>query len=97
MSRLDDEYIMAVVRNRSGISSGEIDYNIKSYRFHRQPVESLKEIKKYLKSLSNICDERIETISNCDHKDYALEEGRLHMYECRRCFYRWLKPFEKES
>lgn len=33
MSRLDEECIMAVVRNRSGVDSGEIDYHLNVLRF----------------------------------------------------------------
>ena len=64
MSRLDDECIMAVVRNRSGIDSGEIGYSILVARFEAQTKNSLVEIINILDILKDKCLNRIEKISD---------------------------------
>ena len=63
MSRLDEEYIMAVVRNRSGIDSGEIDYSIKCDRFERLNVADLCEVIKTINILGRRCTERLAEIA----------------------------------
>ena len=95
MSRLEEECIMAVVRNRSGMDAGEIDYTLMSYKFDGQSEPSLREIVKTLGQLNKKCLERIEQLKECDHKDYALISGDrpLTIYECRRCHYRQTSEF----
>lgn len=61
-SRLEEEYILAVVRNRSGIDSGEIDYSIRSDRFERQDAFSLLEIAKTLDALKVKVAEQIAKV-----------------------------------
>lgn len=59
MSRIEDEYIMAVVRNRSGVDSGELDYSIRCSRFDELSVRDLKEVREILCRLSDRVVERI--------------------------------------
>lgn len=59
MSRLDEEYIMAVVRNRSGIDSGEIDYSIKVDRFDKLSERDLNEVLNMLDRLEHRVIEEI--------------------------------------
>jgi hypothetical protein len=59
MSRLDEEFIMAVVRNSSGIDSGELDYSIKSDRFENLSFKDILKVKDVLIDLSTKCNERI--------------------------------------
>lgn len=67
--RLNQECIMAIVRNRSGIDSGEIDYIIKGARFDSQNIKSMFEIISTLKELINRCQDRIDEM----HKESANE------------------------
>lgn len=66
--RLDQEYIMAVVRNRSGIDSGEIDYSIPVAKFQKQDVGSLVDIHE---TLCVLCEKVRNRISE-------LNEDRLN-------------------
>lgn len=59
MSRMEEECIVYVGRNRSGIDSGEIDWTICTQKFERQPIPSLIEIIKALDYLKQRCCERI--------------------------------------
>ena len=59
MSRLDEECIMAVVRNRSGLDSGEIDYSLMCDKFDRMSIGCLQDALKTLSVLQNKCTERI--------------------------------------
>jgi hypothetical protein len=76
MSRLDDEYIMAVVRNRSGVDSGEIDYSIKCDRFDRLSLGDLAKIIKTINELGRKCTERMTAIVGkpgaqwCEHPSW---------------------------
>ncbi len=67
--RLDQETIIAIVRNRSGVDCGEIDYNIRGERFDNQDIKSIFEIISALKDLINRCQDRIDEI----HKESANE------------------------
>jgi len=60
MSRLDDEYIMAVVRNRSGIDSGEIDYSLSIDRFDKLSIGCLMDCIDTLGVLAGKCKDEIE-------------------------------------
>lgn len=88
MSRLDDEYLMAVVRNRSGIDSGEIDYSIPIQKFERQDLGSLGEIMHTLDVLKNRCLERIDEVKRCDHDWVKDEASRLDVSYCSKCHWR---------
>lgn len=86
MSRLNEEYIMAVVRNRSGIDSGEIDYSIPVDKFDKQSIQSLEEIKTELARLIKKCEDRIREVVNCEHL-WVKESGenRLSLSRCSKC------------
>lgn len=62
-SRLDAEYIMAIVRNSSGCDSGEIDCSIKCDRFDRLRPEELKDALRMLEILKTRCEDRIKELS----------------------------------
>ena len=64
MSRLDDECIMAVVRNRSGIDSGEIDYSLMLEKFEGLSIGCLMDCMDTLGVLASKCKERIESLSD---------------------------------
>jgi len=80
MSRLNEEYIMAVVRNRSGIDSGEIDYSIPVDKFDKQSIQSLEEIKTELARLIKKCEDRIREVVNCEHL-WVIDEVWLYQHE----------------
>ena len=63
---------MAVVRNRSGISSGEIDYHVPVERFEKQSVGCLMEIRRELLFLIQMVDDRMRVFAEQPKK---LEEG----------------------
>jgi hypothetical protein len=86
MSRVDDEFIMAIVRNRSGMDAGEIDWIISSLKFDRQQVPCLKDIIKNLDYLRNRCSERINELLTCDH-DWVIEDDQYQIktYRCTKC------------
>ena len=63
MSRLDEEYIMAVVRNRSGIDAGEIDYNLSVDKFDRMSIGCLLDTITTLKTLIDKCEDKISQLS----------------------------------
>ena len=85
MSRLDEECIMAVVRNRSGIDSGEIDYSIMSDKFDQQQIPCLKEIMATLSQLRMKCQDRIDEVKSCNH-DWKLDKhSRLNISRCKKC------------
>lgn len=56
--RLAQEYIIAVVRNRSGIDAGEIDYNLNVKRFERMSIGCLNDAIKMLDVLRQRCIDR---------------------------------------
>ncbi len=87
MSRLDDEYILAVVRNRSGIDSGEIDYSIPIDKFEGQRVSCLKEVITTLHQLEGKCLSRIALIAQCAHDFKETDNSREHIkfYRCSKC------------
>jgi hypothetical protein len=53
---------MAVVRNRSGIDSGEIDFSIKIDRFYDLSIRDLEAAQSTLGVLMNRCRERAEQL-----------------------------------
>lgn len=53
---------MAVVRNRSGIDSGEIDYNLNVARFDRMSRGCLEDAVKTLGVLRQRCVERLREL-----------------------------------
>jgi hypothetical protein len=55
MSRLDDECVMAVVRNRSGESAGEIDMDLFTERFEKLCIGDLDDVLITLNTLSKRC------------------------------------------
>ena len=87
MSRLEEEYILAVVRNRSGMDAGEIDFSIPVDKFEGQRVTCLNEIIKTLDHLKSECINRIKTIDNCEHEWKEQEPFRefVKFYRCRKC------------
>lgn len=62
MSRLEEECIMAVVRNRSGMDSGEIDYNLMTDKFEQMSIGCLKDALITLGVLADKCRERIKVL-----------------------------------
>lgn len=66
MSRLDEECIMAVVRNRSGFDSGNIDYHLIMTRFERMSIGCLEDAIKTLDVLRLRCIERIGELEKSD-------------------------------
>jgi molybdopterin synthase catalytic subunit len=54
MSRLDDEFICGIVRNRSGIDSGELDYEIDIVRTERDLDNVIKEVEFLLEKLNEL-------------------------------------------
>lgn len=87
MSRLDEEYLLAVVRNRSGIDSGEIDYSIPVEKFERQRVPCLKKIITTLHQLEGKCLSRIAVVEQCEHDFRETPNSREHIkfYRCSKC------------
>lgn len=61
-SRLDQGYIVAVVRNGSGVDAGEIDYTLNCARFDRQDKGSLEDIMETLSVLISKCNGRIKEL-----------------------------------
>jgi len=51
MSRLDEEFICGIIRHRSGIDSGELDYDIDVTRTKRDLDNVIKEVRFLLKRL----------------------------------------------
>lgn len=49
--RLDEEFICGVVRNRSGIDSGELDYTIRVVRAEKDLPNVIKEVERLLAAL----------------------------------------------
>lgn len=66
MSRLDEECIMAIVRNRSGIDSGEIDYCLMVTRFERMSIGCLEDAIRTLDVLRSRCSERIQELEKSE-------------------------------
>ncbi len=64
MSRLDEECIMYIGRNRSGIDSGEIDYGIYIDKFERMSVHCLKDALRSLKVIETRVHERIKELDS---------------------------------
>ena len=58
--RLSQECIMAVVRNRSGIDAGEIDYTLRVAKFDRMSVGCLEDAIKTIDVLRKKCADRIQ-------------------------------------
>lgn len=57
--RLSQECIMAVVRNRSGIDSGEIDYSLMVAKFDRLSIGCLQDAIETMDILQRKCADRI--------------------------------------
>jgi hypothetical protein len=62
MSRLEEECIFYIGRNRSGIDSGEIDYGIFMSKFERMSVGCLEDALKSLNVIETRIKERIEEL-----------------------------------
>lgn len=60
--RLTQECIMAVVRNRSGIDAGEIDYSLFVAKFDRMSIGCLKDAIVTLDTLKKKCVDRIQVL-----------------------------------
>ena len=60
--RLKQETIMAVVRNRSGKDSGEIDYNLMCDKFDRMSIGCLQDAIVTLNVLQKKCIDRIREL-----------------------------------
>jgi hypothetical protein len=61
--RLDEETIIAIVRNRSGIDAGEIDYTLRTEKFDNQSIGSLKDMIVTMHNLIGKCQDRIVELS----------------------------------
>lgn len=59
MSRLDEECIMYIGRNRSGIDSGEIDYGIFIDKFERMSIRCLEDSLRSLAVIKERIDARL--------------------------------------
>lgn len=59
MSRIEDEYILYVGRNRSGQDSGQIDYGIRINRFEDLSTSDLEDMIKTLNVLISKTNERL--------------------------------------
>jgi hypothetical protein len=64
VSILDEECIMYVGRNRSGVDSGEIDYGILSDKFERLSVNDLEDVAAKLRLLQEKVLDQIDWLSN---------------------------------
>ena len=62
--RLDQEYIMAVVRNRSGIDAGEIDYTLSVEKFDNLRGGCLEDVIETLGILKKKCEQRLKEVQN---------------------------------
>lgn len=71
--RLEQEYIMAVVINRSGIDSGEVDMSIPTDRFEHLPVACLLEVVKELDYLKLYTENRLAALADAKLKGVAGE------------------------
>ena len=60
MSRLDEECIIYIGRNRSGIDSGNIDYGIITDKFERMSIVCLNDSLQSLRVIKDRIKERIE-------------------------------------
>lgn len=61
-SRLDEEYIMAVVRNRSGVDAGEIDYSLHVGRLDIMDMEDLKVARQVIGILADRINDRVDAL-----------------------------------
>lgn len=66
MSRLDEECIMAVVRNRSGIDSGEIDCHLNLDMFERMSLGDLDDTLRTLDVLASLCLKRVGELKDVE-------------------------------
>lgn len=62
--RLDQEFIMGVVRNRSGIDAGEIDMELRAGPFSRMSVGCLENAIKTLASLTRQVEQRLQYLKD---------------------------------
>lgn len=62
--RLREETIMAVVRNRSGIDAGEVDYSLMCAKFDKLSIGCLEDVIATLKTLKKKCEVRIEELKS---------------------------------
>ena len=74
MSRLDEECIMYVGRNRSGMDAGEIDYGIFTDKFDCMSVGCLEDALKSLDVLRARCSERIIELKSDTRNKRRREE-----------------------
>lgn len=63
MSRLEEECIMYIGRNRSGIDSGCIDYGIFTDRFDRMCIKDLKDCLRSIDVIEQRVRERIAELN----------------------------------
>ena len=61
--RLSEETIIAIVRNRSGIDSGEIDYNLKCEKFDNLSQYDLGQMLKTIKVLQSKCEDKLKDVA----------------------------------
>jgi hypothetical protein len=87
MSRLEEECIVYIGRNRSGMDAGEIDHGILSYKFEGLHEPSLRIMQRELDFLHKRCEERIAEIKKCNHVEYkkVSNPDRATVYECKSC------------
>jgi len=62
--RLDEETIISIGRNRSGIDSGEIDYTIMCDKFNQQDAGSLCYMISTMEDLIKQCKRRINKLKS---------------------------------
>lgn len=65
--RLNEECIVAIVRNRIGVDFGEIDYTIRCERFDNQDRKSLLEMISTMRILINKCQDRIDELDKGEY------------------------------
>lgn len=63
MSRIEEEYIIAIVRNRSGVDAGEIDYSLKVDKFEKMSIGCLKDTLKTMSVLETKIKDRLTELS----------------------------------
>jgi len=62
MSRLEEECIMAIVRNRSGMDAGEIDYSLMTKKFEKMSLGCLLDCMSTLCVLATKCQDRMKVL-----------------------------------
>lgn len=88
--RLDQEFIGGIVRNRSGVDSGEIDYELRLARLDRMTRRELSDAIECLDALKDYIMTRLTTANPLPAspsaepcgRTYARSDGSLGCAEC---------------